>query len=337
MSLNNYGNRWLIDWLKGDYDMEIDNIAYCCGVINSYYRRIYRKVFHRAVPFRTLNGQTVIHDPKETNRLISQMIDSNKPFMISRFGSTELSAINNYYKINRNSMHSFSEKVKRTLCNNSGFFPNDEKLMGAFVELILQRSREADIFGLWNDKLELFTISQFATKARGIDLFCLEPYYDLESSWTHALEGKKILVVHPFEETIMKQFLNRKHLFDKEFWPDNCELTIVKAVQTIAGQKDERFETWFDALEYMEKEIVKKDFDIAIIGCGAYGLPLASYVKKLGKQAIHLGGATQLLFGIGAKRWDNTEISRFYNEFWTRPASNEKPRNATIVENGCYW
>ena len=128
--------------------MEIDNIGYCCGVINSYYRRIYRKVFHRAVPFRTLNGQTVIHDPKETNRLISQMIDSNKPFMISRFGSTELSAINNYYKINRNSMHSFSEKVKRTLCNNSGFFPNDEKLMGVFVELILQRSREADIFGL---------------------------------------------------------------------------------------------------------------------------------------------------------------------------------------------
>ena len=54
MSLNNYGNRWLIGCLKGDYDMEINNIAYCCGVINSYYRRIYRKIFHRYVQLRDL-------------------------------------------------------------------------------------------------------------------------------------------------------------------------------------------------------------------------------------------------------------------------------------------
>lgn len=33
----------------------------------------------------------------------------------------------------------------------------------------------------------------------------------------------------------------------------------------------------------MEKEISKYDFDIAIIGAGAYSLPLAAYVKQLAR------------------------------------------------------
>ncbi|WP_274095727.1 hypothetical protein [Riemerella anatipestifer] len=41
--------------------------------------------------------------------------------------------------------------------------------------------------------------------------------------------------------------------------------------------------TWFDALEDMKNKIDLVDFDVAIIGCGAYGLPLASYIKNKGK------------------------------------------------------
>jgi threonine dehydrogenase-like Zn-dependent dehydrogenase len=39
----------------------------------------------------------------------------------------------------------------------------------------------------------------------------------------------------------------------------------------------------------MIDEIGKIDFDVAILGCGAYGLPLAAAIKGMGKQAIHLG------------------------------------------------
>ena len=52
------------------------------------------------------------------------------------------------------------------------------------------------------------------------------------------------------------------------------------------------------ALNYMFDEAMKKNFDVAIIGCGAYGFPLAAKLKQAGKIVIHLGGATQLLFGI---------------------------------------
>ena len=71
------------------------------------------------------------------------------------------------------------------------------------------------------------------------------------------------------------------------------------------GQTDERFKDRFEALDYMYKEALKIDFDIAVIGCGAYGICLASMLKNAGKQAFHLGGITQLWFGIKGKRWDN--------------------------------
>lgn len=64
---------------------------------------------------------------------------------------------------------------------------------------------------------------------------------------------------------------------------------------------------------------------------------------QMGKKAIHLGGGTQLLFGIKGKRWegryhgDDTRFADLFNEYWTYPSENEKPQNAEKVEGGCYW
>jgi len=83
---------------------------------------------------------------------------------------------------------------------------------------------------------------------------------------------------------------------------------------------------------------MKIDFDVALIGAGSYSIPLASFVKGIGKKAIHLGGETQILFGIKGGRWDVREAERsFYNEHWVRPLSSEVPQNYQNVENGCYW
>ncbi len=111
-----------------------------------------------------------------------------------------------------------------------------------------------------------------------------------------------------------------------------------KAVQTLCNEQDSRFNTWFDALKYMIEEINKIDFDVAIIGCGVYGLPLTAAIKDMGRQAVHLGGATQILFGIIGKRWENNEFfSSRVNEYWIRPSENERPKNSDAVEEGCYW
>ena len=88
----------------------------------------------------------------------------------------------------------------------------------------------------------------------------------------------------------------------------------------------------------MKLQITKLEFDVAIIGCGAYGFPLAAHIKRMGKKAVHLGGATQMLFGIKGKRW--IEIKKFnsiINKFFVFPDTEEQVVNSSKVENGCYW
>ena len=145
-----------------------------------------------------------------------------------------------------------------------------------------------------------------------------------------------MLVVHPFTETIKKQYVVKDKLFvNPEFLPE-FELLTVKAVQSIGGNC--AFSSWFDALDWMKGEMDKLDYDICIIGCGAYGLPLAAHAKRTGHKALHLGGASQLLFGIRGRRWDNMEeLKPLFNEYWVRPDTNETPPTANTVEGGCYW
>ena len=127
-------------------------------------------------------------------------------------------------------------------------------------------------------------------------------------------------------------------MFDNLEMLPEFELKTLKAIQTIAGETDDRFSDWFEALEYMRDEAMKIDFDVAIIGCGAYGFPLAAMLKRAGKCAIHMGGATQYLFGIKSKRGENHEfIKSLFNDNWVRPSEKETPKNKNLVEGGCYW
>ena len=91
----------------------------------------------------------------------------------------------------------------------------------------------------------------------------------------------------------------------------------------------------------MIADIAKIDFDIALLGCGAYGFPLAAFIKRdLGRQAVHIGGATQLLFGIRGGRWETNPKSRvlsLFNSAWVRPEEKERPPNFQQHEGGAYW
>ena len=64
------------------------------------------------------------------------------------------------------------------------------------------------------------------------------------------------------------------------------DLKVMKT--TFTNGKLEKDFNWFEKLESMFLEATSFEFDIAIIGCGSYGLPLAAKLKRHGKQAIHL-------------------------------------------------
>jgi len=285
---------------------------------------------------------------RDINDLLYHKIIEGKPFMVARFGSTESRAIVNSLLIDKISNDVFgiykyligeiginwkeSPIYLNNLCKLSGFFPNEHELLPDFVDMYLENAKDLDVLGVWNE-LELY-IPTIPQDVNLCNIRELEPWF-FSNPWTKALKGKNVLVIHPFENTIKLQYKNRENIYlDSNVLPEFNLLTI-KAVQSIADEST-GFNTWFDALDNMKKQIDRLDFDVAILGCGAYGFPLASYIKNKGKQAIHLGGVTQLLFGIKGKRWEEWEhYTSLRGNGWVY--ADEKPKGFNKVENGCYW
>jgi len=284
-------------------------------------------------------GDRKILGIQEGNDYIFQLLSKNEPCIISRFGSTELSIVYNYLQIQNNKKNKWNPQNIKALENNSGFFPADSQSVTKFSEVFSENITHIDALGVWFNEVEDIISEKYCSQAQLIRLESIEPYYHA-NPWSRILENKKVLVVHPFAQSIQKQYTqNREFLFaDKGVLPV-FSLETIQAVQSLADNKKKLpFKTWFEALDYMCKEISKKDFDIAIIGAGAYGLPLASFVKSIGKQAIHMAGATQILFGIWGNRWENVpNIKKLKNDYWIRPSEEEKPKGAENVEGACYW
>ena len=318
------------------------------------------KIFAKRFVKRVLNGY-LKHERKlkdirryisseEANSLIGDMLNSGKPFMVARFGSTELAAVKHYRKMKLNSSKMrrlgnismedasslWPDKIMRSLENNSGFFPANPYNVGRFAELMIESMRSADLFGSWIDGEAYF--KEELSAATICSLPDLEPYCS-HNPWSQYLKGKNVLVIHPFAKTIHHQFSqNRECLFDDPLVLPDFHLKTLTAVQSIAGNRPAEHKDWFSALNAMFTDALDFDADVVILGCGAYGFPLAAMLKSAGKQVIHLGGATQILFGIKGHRWStHSIISKLFNEKWTNPSEEERPKGAENVENACYW
>jgi hypothetical protein len=294
------------------------------------------------------NKHPTVFFSEKASDLVFEELRSDKPSMITRFGTTELSTviagvtpltIQNSLNLVFGSAGitniGIDDSIVNGICKLSGFFPNDPLQVERFVDLTMSDLKYIDILACWCVQEKLLEIElDLAEKIRFRDL---EPYMHM-NPWSRVLKGKKVLVIHPFVETIKEQYKKRELLFENPLVLPEFELKTIKAVQSIAGSKTQ-FSTWFDALESMKQQIDAEDFDIAIIGCGAYGMPLAAHVKRIGKKAVHLGGQTQLLFGIKGKRWEtgHDKIKNMFNEHWVYPSELEKPKNFTVVEGGAYW
>ena len=276
-------------------------------------------------------------DIREGSHLLSELLKSDRPFFAGRFGACELSVLRQYDFGNKNAQ----EKAFKQLCLCAGFFPENVQMGSNFCRIYKESAITLDVLGTWSLPMEDYYINRYTPKE------CITAFIDIvdprtcpENPWSAALKGKKVLIVHPFTDTIGKQYEKRKLLYDNpDFLPD-FDLVLYKAVQTIAGEKDKRFNTWFEALDFMTEEIRRLDFDVALIGCGAYGFPLASRIKMMGKQAIHVGGILQTLFGISGSRWDafpDGRNAKFRNEYWVYPSKEETPKNASLIEGGAYW
>lgn len=273
---------------------------------------------------------------ERANEMIYNGLMSDDPFFVGRIGSTELECLTEYYYLLdrvHGGRESYHDNLKMIMWDWTGFYPPTDELMDRFSRLYIEDAKDIDLLWcMWLSRFENMLYRDYISE-KPIGLYDDTAFpINIKDPWTRALKGKKVLVIHPFEDSITQNYHNLDKLFEHEFLPD-FELRTLKAVQSIAGEKPE-FDTWFDALEYMERKVDTLDFDIALIGAGGYGFPLGAYIKRIGRKAVHIGGMLQLYFGIKGKAWNDLGI---YNEYWTLPMETERPDGYRKVEAGRYW
>ena len=283
-------------------------------------------------------GKYALHSSQSGNDMLRERILAGEPFAYCRFSYTEMAVM----------IHVTTQKFFGIPATNKqkwlGIFCEDGEtnFQGAckYDALMRDAFKEADFLGVWKN---LHMGDELLNNQQVLDDVCVTEANSVESyffakPWSSALEGKRVLVVSPFSNAIRTQYERRELLWDDTSVLPEFNLDTEDAIWYYGGQRDSRFADWFEAYDYLFNKIMEHDFDVVILACGYFGFALATRIKAEGKQAIHMGGATQLLFGIKGKRWDNNpKINRFYNDNWIRPDEQLRPKDDRRLDNGCYW
>ena len=291
-------------------------------------------------------------DLLNSNKEIIKLIEKNKPFSIVRLGIGSESYLTFEYIITNKINIKYLDSELLTLYN-AGIYSNnkDLEMMKLFCDYYNESIKNCDMLASFN---ELFKSTEaiikiqnfFSKKYNLIQVYSriLEPFYTIlenEIPWTYYLKNKKILIIHPFINSFKSQIKNNFKMFkNKKIFLDEQEFIFYKPYQTIAGNHIHN--NWFETFKLMCNDIEKLDFDIALLGCGGYGLPLCNFIKtELKKSAIYIGGGLQLLFGVTGRRWDQhsiiKEIIKKSESKFIRPSTDEICNNFQTIEGGCYW
>jgi len=293
---------------------------------------IFGRGFGRSVSISKHETQNPDITWRELSEKIKESIETKKSFLVSRLGWLESHFIG-YYEEHGGLSTSLMEK----LWDTPGIFPPTMGEFNNFYQEYIRSMGRIDILGLMRCPYEKEIIGKYIPESENCMLEELEPYY-YPIPWSKSLQGKRVLVIHPFSQSISLQFAtNRERLFINPDILPEFELNVMPPPQTLCGNSG-GFASWSEALNRLKDQVSQREYDVALIGCGSYGLPIGAFIKDMGKVAIHLGGATQILFGIKGGRWDSVPVfKKMMNEHWIRPSEDERPPNWLKAEKGCYW
>ena len=277
------------------------------------------------------------------SEIIKEHILNDSPFFGGRLGSVESGIISKYSKKIRLSKKKLN-LILDEMYVNAGVYPRTRKTMEEYAQLMISQVLiNIDIMGVWHTSGETFIINKICNKKKMkfIPLRSLEVFlYNInrDSNWIYSLKNKKILIISPFVKTFESQS-KKLHLIwnDPFFIENNLHFKFLEAPLQPIFNKNHGI-SWFDTLEELKAKISLIDYDIALIGAGAYSLPLANYCKLQNKKALHMGGSLQLFFGVNGNRWKSHPfVNKKININWTRLEGVNKPDNYKLVEGGCYW
>lgn len=285
-------------------------------------------------------------DHQRIHRLLT---DPHRPHLIGRIAGIELKVAAALL----GGVHQLSDRDIAELENNAGIHTTSYTSLKEYATRLLEAYTACSFIAEWPMEGDVFQITgmgqefiarQTPTIPKGSAL-SLEPYYMDPSehalSWITALQGKRILILHPFVHTFQKQLAHLSELYPGRSWMEGCEFHFLRPPLTLAGNHGSKdWKEHYEAcLLQLQQHLQQHPVDIALVGAGGYGMLLAhALLREFKVSTIYVGGALQLFFGVIGKRWfTNKQVMALMNPRWTRPVKEDQPLAYQRVERGCYW
>lgn len=258
-----------------------------------------------------------------------------------------------YYKvilekgIDKKEIKEFEKKLLFHGLYQVGIFPAAAKFYIEYNEFYMEHVRNIDCLGLFFQEPELELIKFYDLKNKFIYFPLQEPDQSSpvneENCYLKFFKNKKILIICPFADFIKERC--SKEIFESVWSKIGKKWFFPKKVESLEfpyGFEEETqktFPTAIDLFSHIKDEIAKKDFDIALIAAAGLSIPIASFVKNIGKIGIDLGGHLQFVFGVIGKRWREKEDIRkmYFNESWIDMPKKYRPNAKGVCDNGAYW
>jgi len=308
--------------------------------------------FNRLTGFRWWRQATPRDDSEQTrlsqSACVSGLLRGDAPCAIGKLGTTEILSLEFFERWIRPPWPASASwrRPARRLYECSGVFPVRRDIFENWAKEYRASMAAMDALAQWQPGtiyegvLERRLLEKYGAGCRRLGLSFLH-FLLPRAPWLDDLAPLRWLVVSPFRQTIQHQLpkLSWFGVFDPRCaasLSDRARDSVLLACPQFAYMVPPRHRDWFHALEEMKEgmEREKDNFDIALVGAGAWSLPLVAQAKRMGTKGMHLGGTLQLLFGIKGGRFDNLGV---YNEHWIRPLDTERPANHRLMENGAYW
>lgn len=268
----------------------------------------------------------------EWSTFILDKMKEENGFFIGRIAGSDYDAVR-HYVLNHNDINSINfELFHNHVKKYNGYFDKEtdefkqKEHFKNYLETMIKCYKESEI--LLNPckeiqknltSLENNNFNKMICENKPIfDYYWIEAVQPFLDNFKIFAEGKKILIISPFSDSIQFQY-KRKNVILKNYVYPEFELITYDTPVTYNNEKDSlshiKTNNWLEQCQKMESDIMKLDFDIALLSCGSYAMYLGNVIsKKMNKKAIYIGGILNIFFNIHGKRYaDNVYYDSFKN------------------------
>jgi len=292
---------------------------------------------------------TFYHDylGKEIIDVFTSIMVKSEPCFVGRIGGSDFEVVNNYFN-DKNSFipeNTAYESLRVRTLNGYFDFDNRHDVFIKYLERMGQCYREME-YCFYAGAFHIGSFSNLVkfnkTPADPFLYEILDGKIAMNYTFVEGLtgflnsfktwgEGKRILIVSPFSESLQYQYTRLPNIlinytfpnFDLVTYNTNITYNFFKDTKEFLGVNTNN---WHEECDAISAGISKLDFDIALLSCGGYSMPVGNYIDKVMKRkAVYLGGILNVMFNIYGKRYDTTFFNSLVNrEYQITSIENDK-------------